>query len=51
METEYDLHSKVVRFIRKFCPDTLMTVSLDDLQDTSSKRIKAFNLGYQKRLS
>ena len=40
METEYDLHSKVVRFIRKFCPDTLMTVSLDNLQDISSKRIK-----------
>ena len=40
IEDEYDLHTKVVQFIRRFYPDTLMTAGLGENQDTKDKRIK-----------
>lgn len=48
METEYDLHTKVVDFIRSKYPNCLFTASLGEMQDTSDKRIKAYKMGYTK---
>jgi prophage antirepressor-like protein len=48
IETEYDLHTKVVSFIKKQYPESLFTASLGELQDTPDKRIKASNMGYLK---
>ena len=48
IENEYDLHTKVVRFIRQFYPEVLMTVELGENQDTKDKRIKSFKKGYTK---
>jgi len=48
IETEYDLHIKVVSFIKKQYPESLFIASLGELQDTQDKRIKAFNMGYIK---
>ena len=48
IETEQDLHTKVVSFIKKQYPDSIFTASLGELQDTDQKRIKAFNMGYLK---
>ena len=48
IETEYDLHTKVVSFIKKQYHESLFIATLGELQDTSDKRIKAFNMGYIK---
>ena len=48
IEDEYDLHIKVVQFIRRFYPDALIIAGLGELQDTSHKRIQAWKKGYQK---
>ena len=39
-EDEYDLHTKVVQFIRRFYPEILMTAGVGENQDTKDKRIK-----------
>ena len=38
---EYDLHTKVVEFIRRFYPEAIFTPGLGELQDTSGKRISS----------
>jgi prophage antirepressor-like protein len=48
MQTEFDLHSKVVHFMKKRFPGSLFTVSLGENQDTSEKRIKSHKMGYIK---
>ena len=48
IEDEYDLHTKVVQFIRRFYPEILMTAGLGENQDTKDKRIKSFKKGYTK---
>ena len=48
IEDEYDLHTKVVQFIRQFYPEILMTAGLGENQDTKDKRIKLFKKGYIK---
>ena len=48
IEDEYNLHTKVVQFIRRFYPQILMTVGLGKNQDTKDKRIKSFKKGYMK---
>ena len=48
IEDEYDLHTKVVQFIRRFYPDILMHAGLGEKQDTSQKHIKSFKKGYMK---
>jgi prophage antirepressor-like protein len=48
IETEYDLHTKVVSFLKKQFPESIFTASLGEMQDSAEKRIKAFNLGYMK---
>ena len=47
IEDEHDLHTKVVQFIRRFCPDILMVARLEENQDTK-KHIKSFKKGYMK---
>ena len=48
IEDEYDLHAKVVQFIRRLYPEILMTAGLGENQDTKDKRIKSFKKGYMK---
>ena len=48
IENEYDLHTKVIGYIKKFYPNALLIVGLGELQDTDNKRIKSFCKGYQK---
>lgn len=48
IQTEFDLHTKVVQFIKKRFPDSLFTATLGENQDTTQKRIKSFNQGYLK---
>ena len=38
----------MVRFIRRFCPDTLMVAGLGENQDKKQKRIKSFKKSYTK---
>ena len=47
IKNEYDLHSRVEKFLRKKYPDLILIVGLGELQDTSSKRISAYNKGYK----
>jgi prophage antirepressor-like protein len=46
IESEFDLQSAVVNFIRTQYPDSLLTVCLGGLQDTPTKRIQSKMLGY-----
>ena len=47
IESEFDLHTKTVDFIKNFYPNTLMTVCNPELSnDTADKRIKCNQLGY-----
>jgi prophage antirepressor-like protein len=48
IESERDLQSKVVQFIKKRYPTSIFTASLGELQDTPSKRISSFEMGYLK---
>ena len=48
IENEYDLHTKLIGYIKKFYPNTLLIVGLGELQDTDNKRIKSYKKGYQK---
>lgn len=48
IENEFDLHVKVVDYIRRFHPQLLVIAGLGELQDTSNKRIKSWQKGYQK---
>ena len=45
---ETDLQVKVVSYIKKNHPHALMQPGLGELQDTSIKRIEAWNKGYMK---
>ena len=44
---EYDLHTKVVQYIRRFYPEAIFTPNLGELQNTSCKRISSYRKGYQ----
>ena len=46
IESETDLHVKVVSFLKKRHPHSLFTVTLGENQDTVHKRIDPFNKGY-----
>ena len=46
IEDEYDLHTKVVQYIRRFYPNVIITPGLGENQDTSSKRIESYKKGY-----
>ena len=46
IENETDLHVKVVSFLKKRYPHSLLTVTLGENQDTVHKRIDSFKKGY-----
>ena len=46
IESETDLHVKVVSFLKKRYPQSLFTVTLGENQDTVHKRIDSFKKGY-----
>ena len=46
IENETDLHVKVVSFLKKRYPHSLFTVTLDENQNTSIKRIESDRKGY-----
>ena len=48
MQTEYDLHKKVVNFIRNHYPKALLIAPLGENQITSYMRLKSYHKGYQK---
>ena len=48
IENEFDLHRKVVEYLRRFYPELLLTAGLGELQDTPARRIKSWQKGYQK---
>ena len=48
IQTEYDLHKKVVNFIRNHYPKALLNVTLGENQINSNMRLRSYNLGYQK---
>lgn len=48
IENEYDLHTKVVSFIRRFYDKAIITAGLGELQDSSNKRIQSYKKGYTK---
>ena len=48
IENEFDLHKKVIDYIRRFHSDLLLVVGLGENQDTAPKRIQSWQKGYQK---
>ena len=48
IQSEYDLHKKVVNFIRNRYPKALLIASLGENQTTNDIRLKSYNMGYQK---
>ena len=48
IQTEFDLHKKVVNFIRNNYPKALLTATLGENQISSDIRLRSYNLGYQK---
>ena len=48
IENETDLHYKVVQYIRRIHPESIIVAGLGELQDTCSKRINSWNKGYMK---
>ena len=48
IENEYDLHKKVIDYIRRFHSHLLIVVGLGENQDTPQKRIQSWQKGYQK---
>ena len=48
INTEYDLHKKVVNFIRNNYPKAILIPTLGENQINSNMRIKSYNMGYQK---
>ena len=50
IQTEFDLHKKVVNFIRNNYPKALFTATLGENQFSSNMRLRSYILGYQKAL-
>ena len=48
IETEDDLHTKVVNFIKKRYPNSLFVATLGENQNTAEKRIDSYKKGYLK---
>ena len=46
IENEMDLHVKIVSFLKKRYPHSLLTITLGENQDTVYKRIDSFKKGY-----
>jgi hypothetical protein len=48
MQSENDLHAKVVDYLRRFHPEAKMMAGLGEFQTTSALRIEGWQKGYQK---
>ena len=48
IENEFDLHRKVVEYLRRYYPHLLIVAGLGENQNTAGKRIKSWQKGYQK---
>ena len=48
IESEMDLHCKVVHLIRNYYPNAIMVAGLGENQDTPNKRIKSWKKGYMR---
>ena len=48
IQSEYDLHKKVVNYIRNHHPKALLNASLGEKQINSDMRLRSYNMGYQK---
>jgi hypothetical protein len=48
MQSENDLHSKVVDYLRRFHPHAKMVAGLGEFQKTDALRIEGYQKGYQK---
>ena len=48
IQSEYDLHKKVVNFIRNNYPKALLNATLGENQINSNMRLRSYNMGYQK---
>ena len=48
IQTEYDLHKKVVNFMKNYYPKALLIATLGENQITSHMRLKSYFKGYQK---
>lgn len=46
IENETDLNCKVVKYIRRFSPETIIVAGLGENQDTKQKRINSWKKGY-----
>jgi prophage antirepressor-like protein len=44
--SEFDLHTQIVKFIRRFFPQAIMNASLGEYQDSDKKRIEGKMCGY-----
>ena len=48
IESENDLHKKVISFLRTRYPQSLLTIGSGELQDSSDKRLESYAKGYLK---
>ena len=48
IQSEYDLHKKVVNYIRNHHPKALLNATLGENQINSDMRLRSYNMGYQK---
>jgi prophage antirepressor-like protein len=45
---EFDLHTKIVDFVRRFHDDANIVAAIGENQDSEEKRIRSWQLGYQR---
>jgi hypothetical protein len=45
---EFDLHAKVIDFVRRFHPEANIVAGLGENQDSEEKRIKSWQMGYTR---
>ena len=48
IQSEYDLHKKVVNYIKNHYPKALLNATLGENQITNGMKLKSYNMGYQK---
>ena len=48
IQSQYDLHKKVVNYIRNHHPKALLIASLGENQINNNMRLRSYNMGYQK---
>ena len=46
--SEFDLHAKIIDFVRRFHPEANIVAGLGENQDSEEKRIKSWQMGYTR---